>query len=87
MKIIGKVKPADIPESLKGRAGKMYMELYRRVAALAPGEVLKIENDYESQAGLIRNHVKRRFKHGNYEVIARTENSKKYTYIHYNKEV
>ena len=87
MKIIGKVKPADIPESLKGRAGKMYMELWRQVAALAPGEVLKIENDYESQAYQIREKLKKQFKYGKYEVIARRINGTQYTYIHYNKEV
>ena len=105
MKIIGKVKPADIPENQTGKASKRnlltpyspdgrpkkrigkYMELWRQIAALAPGEVLKIENDYESRPSQIRDNVKKQFKHGKYEVIARTVNGTQYAYIHYNREV
>ena len=105
MKIIGKVKPADIPENQTGKASKRnlltpyspdgrpkkrigkYMELWRQIAALAPGEVLKIECEYSSQAYLIRDNVKKQFKHSKYDVIARRVNGIQYTYIHYNREV
>ena len=87
MKIIGKVKPADIPENQRGKAHKKYMELWRQIAALAPGEVLKIECEYSSQAYLIRDNVKKQFKHSKYDVIARRVNGIQYTYIHYNREV
>lgn len=82
MNIIGKVTPEEIPPSGNRGITGAYQKMLDAVSTLAPGEVLKVENAYDSQGYHVRKKIKKHFSDDRYEVIVRKQGEKTFSYIH-----